>query len=229
MAYRFRIPCFLGRYAFRYFSVHYHGAVPYISPFIYSGLFYGAGKCLGNQAKYHYWPLYSRPCIDESFAESVETMLQGITYDYVIDTMQNNSGSSAIRIIIAAVPVVLSWIHRNQITGKMINIAANMSLLNLLLTVLATFTRGLYVIRLSSYTNMYNLILYPYLLTICIKGRNRQIIKLAFYIFYFAFYVYQMSYQGAFWYRSNYFGCILIIYYYKKLNAHWCFYYGKKN
>lgn len=138
--------------------------------------------------------------------ESMETMLQGTTYDYVIDTMQNNSGSSAIRIVIAAVPVVLSWIHRNQITGKMINIAANMSLLNLLLTVLATFTSGLYVIRLSTYTNMYNLILYPYLLTICIKGRNRQIVKLAFYIFYFAFYVYQMIYQGAFGYNSDILG-----------------------
>lgn len=133
-------------------------------------------------------------------------MLQGTTYDYVIDTMQSNSGSSAIRIVIAAVPVALSWIHRNQITGKMINIAANMSLLNLLLTVLATFTSGLYVIRLSTYTNMYNLILYPYLLTICIKGRNRQIIKLAFYIFYFAFYVYQMIYQGAFGYNSDILG-----------------------
>lgn len=136
----------------------------------------------------------------------MESVLQDTTYDYVIDTMQTSSGSSAIRIIIAAVPVILSWIHKDEITGRMINISANMSLLNLLLTVLATFTSGLYVIRLSVYTNMYNLILYPYLLTVCIKGRNRQIIKLGFYVFYFLFYVYQMVHQGAFGYSSDILG-----------------------
>ena len=136
----------------------------------------------------------------------MENLLQDTTYDYVIDTMQNSSGSSAIRIIIAAVPVILSWIYRNSITEKMINIAANMSLINLLLTILATFTSGLYVVRLSVYTNMYNLILYPYLLTVCFKGRNRQIVKLAFYIFYFLFYLYQMGYQGAFGYVSDILG-----------------------
>lgn len=136
----------------------------------------------------------------------MESALQGTTYDYVIDTMQTSSGSSGVRVLIAAVPVVLAFLYRNKITGKMINICVNMSLLNLLLTVLATLTSGLYVIRLSTYTNMYNIILFPYLLTTCFKGRDRQLVKLGFYVLYFLFYVYQMNHQGAFGYSSDILG-----------------------
>ena len=136
----------------------------------------------------------------------MENALQGTTYDYVIDTMQTNSGSSGVRILIAAVPVVLAFLYRDKITGKMINICVNMSLLNLLLTILATFTSGLFVIRLSTYTNMYNIILFPYLLTVCFKGRDRQLVKLGFYICYFVFYVYQMNYGGSFGYSSDILG-----------------------
>lgn len=136
----------------------------------------------------------------------METVLQGTTYDYVVDTMQTNSGSSAIRILIAAVPVVLACLFRDRIKGKMMNISVNMSLLNLMLNILATFTSGLYVIRLSTYTNMYNLILYPYLLNVCVKGRDKRLIKFGFYVLYFLFYVYQMTHQGAFGYSSDILG-----------------------
>lgn len=136
----------------------------------------------------------------------MENILQGTTYDYVISTMQTSSGSSGVRILIAAVPVVLAFLYRRNITGKMMNICVNMSLFNLLLNILATFTSGLYVIRLSTYTNMYNIILFPYLLTVCIKGRDRQLVKLAFYVLYFLFYVYQMNHQGAFGYISDILG-----------------------
>lgn len=136
----------------------------------------------------------------------MESMLQGTTYDYVVDTMKTSSGSSSIRIVIAAIPVILAWVFRNKIKGRMLNICVNMSLLNLMLNILATFTSGLYVIRLSTYTNMYNIVLYPYLISVCLKGRNRQLIKLAFYVFYFLFYLYQMTYQGAFGYSSNIIG-----------------------
>ena len=137
---------------------------------------------------------------------SLDDLLAGTTYDYVIDAMQSNSGSSAIRIFIAAVPVILAWMYRKQITGRMIDICVNMSIINLLLNVLATFTSGLYVARLSVYTSIYNVILYPYLLHLTVKGKNRQLLKFFFYFFYFLFYIYQMKYQGAFGYSSNILG-----------------------
>ena len=138
--------------------------------------------------------------------QSLGDALEGTTYDYVVDAMQTSSGSSAIRIIIAAVPVVIAWLDRKHIHGRMIEICINMSLLNLLLNILATLTSGLYVIRLATYTALYNVILFPYLLHFSFVGKNRVLIKALFYGLYLLFYFYQMSHQGAFAYRSDILG-----------------------
>lgn len=137
---------------------------------------------------------------------SMSSMLEDTTYDYVVNTMQSNSGSSVIRIFISAVPVVLAFINRKKVKGKMINVCVNMSLLNLMLNVLATFTSGLYIIRLATYTQMFNIILYPYLLNITLKEEEKRFIKPLFYVLYFAFYIYQMNHQGAFGYSSDVLG-----------------------
>lgn len=137
---------------------------------------------------------------------AMEKTLADTTYDYAISAMNSDSGSSIIRAFIAAVPVVLAFIYRHNIDNPMINICVNMSLLNLLLNILAAFTSGLFIIRLATYMGIYNVILYPYLLNVSIKGKDRMIIKLLFYTIYFAFYVYQMKYQGSFYYGSDILG-----------------------
>lgn len=130
-------------------------------------------------------------------------------YDYVFSTMATNTGSSPVRIAIAAVPILLSllykpWIEKeNDIT---LDISINMSLINLLLTIIATFTSGLYLIRLSLYFNMFNMLLFPILLEKILTGDNKKIIKTSFYVFYFLFYFYQMQHQGAFGYNSDVLG-----------------------
>lgn len=133
---------------------------------------------------------------------SLEVMTEGMTYDYVISTMQSNSGSSIIRAFIAAVPVGLAFMNRERIDDPMINICVNMSLINLMLNVLASVTSGLYIIRLATYMGVYNIILYPYLLNIAIE-KNRSLIKTGFYVVYFVLYIYQMGHQGAWGYRSD--------------------------
>jgi transmembrane protein EpsG len=137
---------------------------------------------------------------------SLENSLEGTTYDYAIQAMASNSGSSFVRVFIAAVPVVLAFLYREQIQDSMMNLCVNMSLLNLLLNILATFTSGLYVIRFSTYIGIYNAVLFPYLLNAAITGKNQKVIKIGFYVFYFIFYVYQMKYQGAFGYNSDILG-----------------------
>lgn len=139
---------------------------------------------------------------------ALQTALEGTTYDYAIDAMNNNAGSSGIRALIAAVPVVIAFMDRDKINAenKMINVCINMSVLNFLLNLLATFTSGLYVIRLATYTNVYNIILYPYLLNVTVSSYNRKIIKVCFYVSYLLFYCYQMTYQGAWGYYSNILG-----------------------
>ena len=138
--------------------------------------------------------------------DSLESSADDMTYGYVISTMNSGSGSSVIRAFIAAVPVVLAFLYRKEIDNPMINVCVNMSILNLLLNILASFTSGLYIVRFSAYTNVYNMILYPYLLNVSVKGKYRIFIKVMFYAIYFAFYVYQMNYQGAFRYGSDILG-----------------------
>lgn len=142
----------------------------------------------------------------DSILETLDSSLSGTTYDYAIAAMNSGSGSSIIRAYIAAVPVFLAFLYRDEIKSPMINICVNMSFFNLLLNILAAFTSGLYIIRFATYLNVYNMILYPYLLNVCIRGRNRMIIKPLFYAIYLVFYVYQMNYQGAFSYGSDILG-----------------------
>ena len=131
------------------------------------------------------------------------------TYDYVISAMNSNSGSSIIRPVIAIVPVALAYMNKDKINknDQGINICINMSLLNFLLNLLATFTSGLYIIRLSTYMNMYNIILYPYLFNVALNDhKNKNIIKVVFYVLYFALYMYEMNNSRAFPYYSNVIG-----------------------
>lgn len=131
------------------------------------------------------------------------------TYSYVFDTMSQNSGSSPIRIIIAAVPVILCFLYRGKIwnmDNKTLNISLNMSMINLVLTVVATFTSGLYLIRMTTYFNIFNVLLFPFLLENVLTKRNKQIVKIGFFIFYFLFFIYQMYHQGSWEYISNVLG-----------------------
>lgn len=139
---------------------------------------------------------------------SMQTMLEDTTYNYAIDAMASNSGSSIIRPIIAVVPVAIAYFYRNYIdkSNQMINICINMSLVNFLLNLIASVTSGLYVIRLATYVGVYNLILYPYLLNVAVGERNRKLLKPAFYSIYLLFFCYQMSHQGSWGYRSDVLG-----------------------
>ena len=142
--------------------------------------------------------------------ESLEN--SGGTYDYVVTAMSGNNGASIIRPIIAIVPVVLAYMYRDKVRAndRVMNICINMSLINFMLNFLAVFTSALYIVRLSMYMNIYNVILYPYLLNVALKNdKNQGIIKMVFYIMYFALYMYEMNNSGAFPYYSNIIGLFL--------------------
>ena len=130
------------------------------------------------------------------------------TYGYVVNTMKKGSGSSWIRIPIAAIPLVLAYIYKDRINKdeKMVNISVNISLLNMLLLVLASLTSGIFIGRMSGYTQIFSLILFPYLINVAIDEKIRSYVKLIFYIFYFAYYILQMNYSGAFSYGSDVIG-----------------------
>lgn len=139
--------------------------------------------------------------------ESLEN--SGGTYDYVVMAMSGDNGASIIRPVIAIAPVVLAYMYRDKVNknDKVMNICVNMSLINFMLNLLAVFTSALYIIRLSMYMNIFNVILYPYLLNVALKyEKNQGVIKLVFYVLFFALYMYEMNNSGAFPYFSDIIG-----------------------
>ncbi|MCR1839603.1 EpsG family protein [Murimonas intestini] len=141
--------------------------------------------------------------------ETLSVIMEGTTYDYVVETMQTSSGSSPVRILISFVPVVLSYMYRDKINSednKIVAISSNMMLINFFLNVIATFTSGLYFVRMATYTNIFGCIFYPYVLEKAMVSEKSRFFKLGFYVFYFLFYFFQMSHQGAWGYISDIIG-----------------------
>ena len=133
----------------------------------------------------------------------LDSSAQGTTYEYVFSTMKEGAGSSIVRPFIYLVPVALSYLHRNEIYDDFINKCVNISVLSFLLSILATFTSGLFVNRFMTYLNLYNVILFPYLLNV--SYRDNKNVRVLFYIFYFIFYLYQMYYGDSFNFSSDLF------------------------
>lgn len=137
----------------------------------------------------------------------LDSMSGDSTYSYVVDTMSTGTGSSWVRIPIALVPVVISYIYREKIKeDTMANICTNMAVLQLLVLIVASVTSGLFLGRMSLYFSIYNTILFPYMLNAVMEEKNRVWIKPLFYLAYFAFYIFQMIYSGSFYFGSDIIG-----------------------
>lgn len=140
---------------------------------------------------------------------SLDSSMDGTTYDYAIETMTTNSGSSPIRALIAIVPVVLSYVCRSEIASedsKVLNISVNMTVFFFLLNLVASFTSGLYVVRLSTYVEPFVGIVYSYLLTRGLNPKWRRFVLFAFIVLYLAYYVYSMQHLGTGYYISDILG-----------------------
>lgn len=120
---------------------------------------------------------------------------------------EDGVGSSFMRVLVNAVPVVLSYMYRD--TLKKVwpdsDIFVNMSLINLIFTVF-----GLYnwiFVRFQLYFQYYNIVLIPYIIKNCIKDRSmRDLIYYLFIICYFIFFYYEQVIGGnGSGYRSKFF------------------------
>lgn len=119
----------------------------------------------------------------------------------VLDTIGNNtysayedslltpgSGSSFIRVIVASVPVILSYLYRVRINEiwKESNIFVNMSLLNLIVVIF-----GLYnwiFVRFSIYFQLYNFVLLPFIIKNCFISKKEQ--RLIYYLFMVCYFIF---------------------------------------
>lgn len=132
----------------------------------------------------------------------METQYKGYV-DYI---STQGKGSSVIRLAIAAVPCALAYIGRRAVEeehNQYINFCINMSVINFCLYIIATFSSGMVVGRLTTYFDIFNLVLLPWLLHHVFTEASRKIVVLACMGFYLIFFYFQMVLVWGLSYESD--------------------------
>lgn len=128
----------------------------------------------------------------------LEDAVEDTTYINDLSYAQKDTGTSLLRVLVAMVPMLMALLAAKEIkkntTPPIIALCANASVITSVLYVASAFTSGIYVGRLPVYTEMYNIILVPWLIRHPYKD-NKQIITIAFIGFYTAYFFYQVSIQ----------------------------------
>ena len=131
-----------------------------------------------------------------------ETQYKGYV-DYI---SSQGKGSSIIRLGIAMVPCIIAYMARYAIAdenNKLINFSINMSVINVCLYVIATFSSGMVVGRLTTYFDIYNLVLLPWLMHHAFTPRSRKIVIILCMAFYLVFFYFQMVLTWGLGYESD--------------------------
>lgn len=132
---------------------------------------------------------------DSSYAEYEETMMQG------------GGGSSLMRVIVNAVPVVLAYINRKKIEELWpeSNIFVNMAIINLIFITFALY--NWIFARFQLYFQFYNIVLLPFIIKNCFdRKQDRDLVYYLFILCYFGFFYYeQVIGKVGLGYRSKYF------------------------
>ena len=110
---------------------------------------------------------------------------------------QNDDGVNIITIIISAIPVVISYIFRKQLSDKytpIMKISTNMSIIAVCVYIISKITNsGILVGRMAVYFTTYNLILLPWLIDTAFKSKEKLLMKYMMIICYLALFYYQME------------------------------------
>lgn len=102
----------------------------------------------------------------------------------------SEGGANILRILVSAVPVILSYIKRDYIkkNWKVGNIFVNMSLLNFIIMCFSYY--NWIFARFDIYTQLYSIVLLSYLVTECFSKKERNILIYFLFVFYFIFFWY---------------------------------------
>ena len=147
----------------------------------------------------------------DSFSEVLFKALQNTQYGHYSEFQEG--GSSIVRTIVNAVPVILAYIKRDELKEKWpeSNIFVNMSLINV---IFVAFGMMNWIFnRFSLYFQLYNFILLPFIIKNCFKGKERRLIYIGFLICYFIFFYKEQVIQLSMDYQSDYLNFEKMFYY----------------
>ncbi|MFR0001888.1 MAG: EpsG family protein [Intestinibacter bartlettii] len=132
------------------------------------------------------------------FTNLLTDVVEQTDYATSVEEFRNtDDGTSIIRILVESIPIILAFIYRNRIKGKLtpiVKLSINMSLIASGLYVISKIaSSGILLGRLPIYFSMYNLILLPWLLRNIFDKKEKDLVYYIMIICYFFFFYYQME------------------------------------
>lgn len=151
-------------------------------------------------------------CIDK-FLSLGAVLLEGTQYAGYTNAIAAIEGSSVFRVLAAALPLLLAFWRKKEammLNDKVLNICINMSTFNFCFMLLSTAIGGIFIGRVAAYFDIYNLLLYPLILSKLFAPKDRIILYFGIILGYTAWFYYQMEVTWNLYYVSD----ILDLYYF---------------
>lgn len=142
----------------------------------------------------------------DKFLSFGEIFLEGTQYVGYTDAIAETAGSNIFRLIVAAMPLLLALWKKKEVmrlSDKLLNICINMSTLNFCFMLLSTGIGGIFIGRMAAYFDIYNLLLYPLILTKLLDMQERVILYVGIILGYIAWFYYQMVVTWNLYYVSD--------------------------
>lgn len=133
----------------------------------------------------------------DSFTSLLDEMMQDTQYANVVSdwTMWEDDGTNALRVLVYAVPTILSVVgikYIQEADDPVINFCTNMSIVSTGIYIVSMFTSGIFIGRLPIYVSLYNYILLPWEIEHMFTKRSARLVKMFMIGFYMMFYWYQV-------------------------------------
>lgn len=124
----------------------------------------------------------------------------------VAEQIANDDGVNILRFLVAMVTPTLAFIYKKQIAeydNKYINMMVNMSLITAGIFAVGVVTSGIYIGRLPLYSDLFGIILLPFILKRVLPNELKGLIFVFCIVLYLIFFYLQMS--NGFYYTTNVF------------------------
>lgn len=132
------------------------------------------------------------------FTTWLDYLLSDTQYSNMVSdwTEWEDNGTNPIRVLVYAVPTILSFFGRRWIREEgnlIINLSVGMSIVSTLIYVVSIFTSGIFIGRIPIYMSLYSTgILLPWLLNHIFSDTSRSFVKVAAVVLFSGLFYYQM-------------------------------------
>ena len=122
------------------------------------------------------------------FIELLDLSMEGYN---ITEQLKEDDGVNVLRVFVAAVPAILAFNYKNEIkryNDRYLNLWVNASVITVCLYAVGVISSGIFVGRLPIYTEIYNVLLLPFILKRIIPQESKVLLYIAFVGFYILFF-----------------------------------------